>query len=67
MLAWIAYRLAALGAAPDLVLFVSMAALAAVADVRSAEVWVTAAVAVVVFGALAVWCFKAARLNGGTR
>ena len=36
-------------------------------DLRSAEVWVTAAVAIAVFGALAAWCFKAARRNGGTR
>ena len=109
-LAWIAYRLAALGAAPDMALFVIMAVLAAVAgsalaagwrllrggalaalgwrihaglfallaaailvfaallpDLRSTEVWLTAAVAVVAFGAIAAWCFKAARRNGGTR
>jgi hypothetical protein len=109
-LAWVAYRLAALGAAPDLVLFVIMAVLVAAGgsalaagwrllggnlltalgwrihaglfallaaatlvfagllpDLRSAEVWVTAALAVVVFGALAAWCLKAARRNGGTR
>jgi hypothetical protein len=38
-LAWIAYRLAALGAAPDLVLFVIMAVLAAVGGSALAAGW----------------------------